>query len=31
MTSIDQIEAVPVHAGTVPVPPDWYYKGWSAS
>ena len=29
--ALKQIESVPVHAGTAPVPPNWYYKGWGAS
>jgi hypothetical protein len=29
--ALKQIESAPVHAGTAPVPRDWYYKGWGAS
>jgi hypothetical protein len=28
--ALKQIESVPVYAGTAPVPPNWYYKGWAA-
>jgi hypothetical protein len=29
--ALKQIESAPVHAGTAPVPPNWYYKGWGMS
>jgi hypothetical protein len=29
--ALKQIESAPVHAGTAPVPPNWYYKGWGVS
>lgn len=29
--ALKQIESAPGHAGTAPVPPDWYYEGWGVS
>jgi hypothetical protein len=29
--ALKQIESLPEHEGTAPVPPNWCYKGWGAS